>query len=116
MVISGLHPEQPLFDHEKARNGEKIAQQEFIKDPYGCGLDPTDKTLVNKRLVRNPFKRTVPYLTACPEIVNLLNWCGPELFDSSLLPWGSLLRTTTTGEESIPTSISNTSPSPTPEI
>ena len=85
----GLHPSQAAFDHDKATKGEKIAQSEFLKDPYGCGLDAEDKTLVSKRLVRNPFHRTVPYAEACPEIANLLHWCGPELFDVSLLPWSS---------------------------
>ena len=50
---------------------------------YGCG----DAALVKKRTNRNPFKRTIPYELACPEMKDLLHWCGPELFDVSQVPW-----------------------------
>ena len=50
---------------------------------YGCG----DAALVKKRTNRNPFKRTIPYELACPEMKDLLHWCGPDLFDVSQVPW-----------------------------
>jgi hypothetical protein len=37
---------------------------------YGCG----DAALVQKRALRNPFRRTVPYELACPEMKELLHW------------------------------------------
>ena len=52
---------------------------------YGCG----DAALVKKRTNRNPFKRTIPYELACPEMKDLLHWCGPELYDVSQVPWKS---------------------------
>ena len=80
----GLRPSSPHFDHGKAEEGEKTAQEEFSRDPYSCS-----RALEGKRHLRNPFKRTVPYDTACPEIELLLHWCGPELFVDSgnAVPW-----------------------------
>lgn len=83
-TYSGLRPKHPNFNHENAALGEKIAIAEFSKDMYGC----KDPALSSKKSSRNPFHRTNPYELACPEIKDLLHWCGPELFDLSLLPWG----------------------------
>lgn len=78
----------PLFDQERAVKGEADAWKSFQQDMYGC----SDATLSDKRNKRNPFHRTVPYTLACPEIVDLLRWCGPNLFDASVLPWNQLGR------------------------
>jgi hypothetical protein len=71
------------FNQQRAVDGEQVAYQEFEKDLYGC----SDATLSEKKQKRNPFKRTVPYALACPEIEPLLRWCGPALYDMTTLPW-----------------------------
>ena len=71
------------FDQLRAVNGEKEARRSFEVDSYGCN----DPALSEKRSKRNPFRRTVPYSMACPEMADLLNWCGPEQFNVDLLPW-----------------------------
>ena len=44
----------------------------------------------DNRNLRNPFRRTIPYSLACPEIKDLLAWCGPDLFnDLNSLPWSN---------------------------
>ena len=80
----GLTPTSPHFDHRQADEGEKIVQEEFARDPYSCS-----RALEGKRHLRNPFKRTVPYDTACPEIELLLHWCGPDFYVDSgnSVPW-----------------------------
>lgn len=77
----------PKFDQQKAVQGEALAVKSFVKDMYGCN----DPSLVDKRNMRNPFRRTVPYELACPEMSDLLHWCGPTLFkDLASLPWAPL--------------------------
>ena len=80
----GLQPTCPNFDHIKAEEGEQRVREEFLSDPYSCS-----KSLEGKRHLRNPFKRTVPYDTACPEIELLLHWCGPDFYvdAGNKLPW-----------------------------
>jgi hypothetical protein len=73
----------PPFDQAKAERGEVGAASSFQKDLYGC----SDPALHVKREKRNPFQRTVPYELACPEMKELLHWCGPGLFDVDSLPW-----------------------------
>ncbi len=82
----GLQPTSPNFDHVKAETGEKSVRDVFARDPYSCS-----SALESKRHLRNPFKRTVPYDTACPEIELLLHWCGPELYvdAGNTVPWGA---------------------------
>ena len=80
----GLRPEHPKFDHTKAAVGEASVIASFEQDLYACS-----DALSDKKIVRNPFKRTVPYELACPEIRTLLHWCGPQLFDPSGLPWNN---------------------------
>ena len=76
--------ESPQFSQDRAVYGEKFAIQSFEKDLYGC----FDSSLRDKRVLRNPFRRTVPYLVACPEIVKLLQWCKSDYFtDKEQLPW-----------------------------
>jgi hypothetical protein len=77
----GLHAPLP-FDYPSALAGEKLAAGAFFRDPYGCDTP----SLASKRISRNPFKRTVPYGQACPELEELLNFCGPSIYDKSL-PW-----------------------------
>lgn len=71
------------FDQARAERGEVEAYTEFQHDMYGCN----DRALREKRGKRNPFKRTVPYALACPELEELFDWCGPGLYDPSKLPW-----------------------------
>ncbi len=55
----------------------------FREDPYGCA----SPVLTAKRAERNPFRRTTPYIQSCPEIADLLRFCGPQPFPSGRLPW-----------------------------
>jgi hypothetical protein len=71
------------FDQQRAQQGELIAIKEFEKDLYGC----FEHELYEKRIKRNPFHRFAPYLLSCPEIKELLVWCGPGYFASHHLPW-----------------------------
>jgi len=73
------------FDLEKSQRGElQNSVKPFQDDPYGChGL------LKMKRLDRNPFFRTAPYPLSCPEMQDILSWCGPDLIPFALVPWQS---------------------------
>lgn len=62
----------------------------FARDPYGTnavedlsGENRID--LAEKRRSRNPFSRSPPYETSCPELKDLLRHKGPHLFDGVLL-------------------------------
>lgn len=57
--------------------------QTFKNDLYGCEGD-----LKEKREKRNPFKRFHGYEQTCPEMKDLLDYCGKEVF-SGPLPWRS---------------------------
>lgn len=79
----GLRPEG-RFDHAAAEAGEQTSALEpYQSDPYGCS---PDGPLVTKRAERDPFHRTPPYTIVCPEMRELLAWCGPGYFEGSL-PW-----------------------------
>ena len=80
----GLHPQHSQFDHAKAARGEEETLRVFRNDKYGCSAG-----LSGKRDIRNPFRRTVPYELACPELKKLLYWCGPDTFDVRSLPWAA---------------------------
>lgn len=80
----GIQPKHPNFDHGKAARGEADTVRGFKSDMYGCSSQ-----LSEKRDVRNPFRRTTPYLQACPELQKLLAWCGPHLIDQGAVPWNS---------------------------
>ena len=54
----------------------------MLSDLYGCDTPE----LANKRRLRNPFRRSTPYELACPELKDLLAWCGPGVFRGAL-PW-----------------------------
>ena len=53
----------------------------YTRDPYGCGDE-----LAAKREERNPFHRSHGYFLGCPELRDLLNYCGPDRFPGDL-PW-----------------------------
>ncbi len=71
------------FNQEQAEDGEKMAYEEFISDLYGCN----DHALREKRFIRNPFHRSIPYTLSCPEMKALLEWCGSTLIDTRHIPW-----------------------------
>lgn len=74
------------FDIEASVQGEITnAIIPFVEDPYGCFTGE----LQEKRKGRNPFFRTPPYELTCPEMKQILQWCGPELIPTSSLPWES---------------------------
>lgn len=76
-------PPGSRFDLARAEKGElQNSLQLFESDPYGCH----SQVLMEKRRARNPFQRTAPYLLSCPEIKDLLEWCGPGIFRGTL-PW-----------------------------
>jgi len=79
-------PSSTGFDLKRSTEGElKNAAAPFEKDPYGCHSE----VLQEKRKGRNPFHRTPPYGLSCPELKDLLGFCGPELIPVDQVPWGS---------------------------
>ena len=84
----GLDPPASAgFDLAAATNGEyQNAAKPFEEDPYGCHSE----ILQQKRKQRNPFSRTPPYSLSCPEMKDLLQYCGPELIDPAKVPWKNL--------------------------
>lgn len=77
-------PASTGFDLDFATQGEQQnAAKPFEKDPYGCHTP----ILQEKRKSRNPFSRTPPYVLTCPEMKDLLTYCGPELYPPHQLPW-----------------------------
>lgn len=79
----GQHP-GGRFDHAAAAEGERVSALEpYRLDPYGCAAGGA---LANKRQERDPFHRTPPYSLVCPEMSELLEYCGTELFSGDL-PW-----------------------------
>ncbi|KAJ1445602.1 hypothetical protein M885DRAFT_453415, partial [Pelagophyceae sp. CCMP2097] len=57
------------------------SQVPYETDPYGCR-----GVLASKRAERNPFKRTVAYAQSCPEMAEMLVYCGSQRYNGSL-PW-----------------------------
>jgi len=77
-------PASTGFDLKRSTEGEsKNAAAPFEGDPYGCH----STVLQEKRQSRNPFRRTPPYELSCPEMKDLLNFCGPELIPMEQIPW-----------------------------
>eukprot|EP00605_Chrysophyceae_sp_TOSAG23-4_P001269 GSChrysophyteH1.ASY1.ANO1.1380.1 assembled CDS len=74
-------PDGSGFDRRAAAAGEESVVAAYSTDPYGC-----KHSLADKRQLRNPFRRSIPYEEACPELHALVQWCGPEPFDGQL-PW-----------------------------
>lgn len=72
------------FNIEESTAGElQNAAKPFETDPYGCH----SKVLQEKRQSRNPFFRKAPYELTCPDMKELLNYCGPEIISKSKVPW-----------------------------
>ena len=83
----GIDPTSSDFDLVAASQGEaQNAAKPFEEDPYGCHSD----VLQQKRKQRNPFFRTAPYAISCPEMKELLQYCGPQLIELDLVPWKNL--------------------------
>jgi len=79
-------PSSTGFDLKRSTEGEsKNAAAPFERDPYGCHSE----VLQEKRKGRNPFHRTPPYGLSCPEMKDLLSFCGPELVPVDRIPWGN---------------------------
>ena len=79
----GVKPEVSGFDYAKAVKGEAVVYEMAQRDMYGCG----SPSLLDKKMTRDPFHRTVPYELACPDLKSLMHWCGPDQFPGPL-PWG----------------------------
>jgi hypothetical protein len=84
-VYVGVDPSASTgFDLVESSKGEQEnAAKPFESDPYGCYTT----VLQEKRKERNPFYRTPPYELTCPELRELLNFCGPEIISKNKLPW-----------------------------
>ena len=77
-------PASTGFDYDFAAKGEQNnAISHFRDDPYGC----YSNLLKKKRTERNPYVRTPWYDLTCPEIKELLHWCGPDIFPKEKIPW-----------------------------
>jgi hypothetical protein len=75
------------FNLAEATQGElENAAKPFESDPYGCH----STVLQAKRKSRNPFSRIPPYELSCPDMKELLHYCGTELFPKDQLPWKDL--------------------------
>jgi len=81
----GIDPDASTgFDLGSSAEGEKTNSAiPFESDPYGCHT----QILQEKRQQRNPFSRTPPYELTCPEMKELLKWCGPDIISSVNVPW-----------------------------
>ena len=78
-------PSSTGFNIVESTNGEKNnSLLPYETDPYGCHTE----ILQQKRKERNPFARRAPYELTCPEMKDLLYWCGPLLIPKSQVPWG----------------------------
>lgn len=107
------------FNHQKAQIGEKEVVAAYTSDLYGCeqgqGLSPhaqagtnavadsgdnsssvsvKNTQLTSKRNLRNPFKRSIPYVLSNPELAGLINICDDQTYSASgrklysgELPW-----------------------------
>ena len=77
-------PAETGFILQEATQGElENAAKPFENDPYGCH----SPILQEKRRQRNPFSRTPPYALSCPDMKNLLHFCGPERIALDQVPW-----------------------------
>ncbi|CAN0258995.1 unnamed protein product, partial [Phaeothamnion confervicola] len=83
----GVVPDDGVFDLNRAIEGE-IANSliPFRRDPYACN---SESGLPQKRAQRNPFQRSPPYVNTCPEMSELLHYCGPVAFPQPL-PWNPM--------------------------
>lgn len=82
-------PSSTGFDLQLSTEGERTnSLVPFQSDPYGCHSD----ILQNKRKERNPFSRRAPYELTCPDMKELLHWCGPEIITKDKVPWGGSIQ------------------------
>lgn len=61
--------------------GEEATVAAFEADPYGCSGE-----LAAKRQQRDPFDVGGYNGDRCPDMTELLQYCGPQTFDGPL-PW-----------------------------
>ena len=72
------------FDITESTKGEiENAATLFINDPYGC----YSEILQEKRQQRNPFLRTPPYDITCPDMIELMHFCGTTFIAENQVPW-----------------------------
>lgn len=80
----GIDP--PNLDKEASSDGERRnAFIPFSADPFGC----SDPILQEKRIQRNPFRRTPFYVVSAPEMFDLLTHCDQSSPVLKKLPWKS---------------------------
>ena len=78
-------PSSTGFNLDESSEGERTnSLVPYQTDPYGCHT----KVLQQKRIERNPFVRMPPYELTCPEMKDILSWCGPDMIPKSSVPWG----------------------------
>jgi hypothetical protein len=70
-----------LTSRESALKGESVVRVQFQADPYGC-----IGSLRHKKLGRDPFYRTIPYPSGCPEMKSLFGYCQKGPYPGTL-PW-----------------------------
>lgn len=78
----GVKVENSQFNYANARKGEQEVYHELSQNIYSCN----SASLIDKKNARNPFRRSIPYELACPELSGLLKWCGPDIYPHRL-PW-----------------------------
>lgn len=79
-MVTFIGPNNPE-DVELALKGEEKTIKLMKDDPYCC-----HNQLLEKKNQRNPFKRQHGYSISCPELKELLEYCGTEIFKGKL-PW-----------------------------
>lgn len=83
----GIDPPD-LNQAQAARGEQENAYLPFKADPFGC----KDKVLQEKRILRNPYRRTPFYVVSAPEMFDLLTYCDHHLHVFKKLPWTSTPR------------------------
>lgn len=79
-MVKFVGPNNPE-DVDLALQGEAKAIELMKNDPYCC-----NGKLLEKKEQRNPWKRQHGYGISCPEMKELLEYCGKEIFRGKL-PW-----------------------------
>jgi hypothetical protein len=83
----GVEPRDSILFAERLPQLEKweskASLKPFLGDPFGCNK----AVLRQKRRERNSFFRTPAYAQTCPEMSELLTYCGTESFPAHQLPW-----------------------------
>jgi hypothetical protein len=78
----GIDPESKVRSAPNSIAKIDRATTAFAVDPYGC----FHQALVQKRMIRNPFREPIPYPAGCPEIARLFQYCSRSLYKGPL-PW-----------------------------